>query len=183
MRIQASGERGDLTRHDMTRREERVDELSSVRCLHHHRASSAPISPALHKANATFTRRKHSKRLTGTNRAVGGLTRYHVNTANSRRDLLIPKNCLSFVAREILDILERSLASPDRSDRGLRIRRAAQGRRDKGRQYPHVTNSRGVTRQTVTDRPRHLDTCPTNMPVLFGSYACLSSCAAFGLAR
>ena len=76
---------------------------------------SSPVSPSSslehpplqshpHKANATFTRRKHSKRLTGTNRAVGGLTRYHVNTANSRRDLLIPKNCLSFVARRILDI-------------------------------------------------------------------------------
>lgn len=30
-------------------------------------------------------------------------TRYHVNTANSRRDLLIPKNYLSLVG----DILER----------------------------------------------------------------------------
>ena len=95
MRFQTSGERAilhDMTWHDAkTDRKDEADELSGVSIIEH-----PPLQSHPHKANATLTRRKHSKRLTGTNRAVGGSTRYHVNTANSRRDLLIPKNCLSF---------------------------------------------------------------------------------------
>ena len=66
---------------------------TSILQSHPHCSRQTPPSPG----------GEDSKTLTAANRAVGGLTRYHVNTANSRRDLLIPKNYLSLVG----DILER----------------------------------------------------------------------------
>ena len=110
-----------------------------------------PVSPALLKVNATFTRRKDRQEADGcepcSQHAITSTPPTLGATCSFRRITFPP-------LRET--IVERSLTSPDRSDRALQPLNspAAQGLEDKGPPVrSSVTRLREVTRPTATFEP------------------------------